>query len=363
MRVVKVFSLPSHTFTDRTSGVDYVRITQPMTYLKDHIYKDVYFDVTVYNQRTDESFDWRDVFKDNDVVFFNYTTNDVGYAIMGTLAQKYKKKLICDFDDDLWNILKDNVAYDTFNAESWGRKVVTAIAGDVHHCTVTNTHLKNSLVHNTKKTAEQVTVLPNYIDLNLYKHRSPFKDRGHYQGLHFGSSSHFINLASDTFYKAMDRVMKEYPNFTFKSIGAFMPQYRQRWGHRYEQGYGDSDLMKWIEKMPTFMDEADFLLVPLIDNVYNRSKSSTKFLECSSYKIPGVWEDIRQYKEIVKHGKNGMLAKNEDEWYSAIVTMITDSKLRRDMGENAFRTAQEWSIQRHVNEYAEMILKVLDEKE
>lgn len=360
MKTIKIFSLPSHTFIDRVSGVDYLRITQPMKYLKDHEYKGYHFDVTNYSQTTDESFDWRDVFRDHDIVYFNYTTNDVGYAIMGTLAQKFGRKLICDFDDDLWNILKDNAAYEIFNQESWGRKVVTAIAGDVHHATTTNKHLKSSIIHNTKKTSRQVSVLPNYIDLTLYKHRSPFKDRGHYKALHFGSSSHFSSLYSDVFYQAMDRVMKEYPNFSFTSIGAFIPKYRQRWGARYNQGFGDTDLFEWIKKMPALMDDHDFVVVPLIDNVYNRSKSSTKFLETASYSIPGVWQDIRQYREIVRHGENGFLATTENEWYSSIVKMITDTKLRREMGENALKTATEWDIRLHKNEYAQMMLDALD---
>lgn len=360
MKTYRIFSLPSHTFIDRASGVDYIRVTQPMKYLNGHVYKGVKFDVTVYDQRTDPSFDWRDVFRDNDAVFFNYTTNDVGYAIMGTLAQKYNRKLICDFDDDLWNILKDNAAYEIFTKESWGRKVTTAIASDVAHATATNSHLKNSIVFNTKKTADQVTVLPNYIDLSLYKHRSPFKDRGYYQALHFGSSSHFSSLYSEEFYQAIDRVMKEYPNFSFKSIGAFIPKYKHRWGARYSQGFGDTDFFKWLDKQPAEMDQSDFMLVPLTDNTYNRSKSSTKFLEASSYKIPGIWQRIRQYEEIVEHGKNGFLVTTEDEWYNSIVTMLTDAKLRKSMGEQAFKTAEKWDIRKHVDEYAEMLLKVLD---
>lgn len=360
MRTIKVFSLASHTFIDRVSGVDYVRVLQPMKYLKDHEYNGVKFDITVYNQQTDPSFDWRDVFADHDAVFFNYTTNDVGYAIMGTLAQKFKRTLICDYDDDLWNILEDNAAYDIFKADSWGRKVATAIAGDVHHVTVTNKHLKNVLLHNTKKLSRDVTVLPNYIDLTLYKHRSPFKDSGQYRAIHFGSSSHFVSLANDTFFRAMDRVMKEYPNFTFQSIGAFIPSYRQKWGRRYEQGYGDADFLKWVDKMPTFMDEADFMLVPLNDNLYNRSKSGTKFLEASSYKIPGVWQDIRQYRELVKHGHNGFLATTEDDWYNSITKLLKDAKLRQSMGEEAFKTAEEWTIQGHIDEYAQTIINAVD---
>jgi glycosyltransferase involved in cell wall biosynthesis len=360
MKTIKLFAIPSHTFVDRVSGVDYIRVTQPMKYLKDYEYEGHTFDVTLYNPRTDPSFDWIDVFKEHDAVFFNYTTNDIAYAVMGTMAQKYKRKLICDFDDDLWNILEDNVAHETFKKGSWGRVVATAVAGDVHHVTVTNRHFKNSLLANTKKLSREVSVLPNYIDLNLYKYRAPFKDRGYYQALHFGSSSHFVSLASDPFFQAMDRVMKEYPNFTFKTIGAFLPSYRQRWGKRYEQGFGSSDLFEWIDKMPSIMDEADFMVVPLIDNVYNRSKSSTKFLEASSYKIPGIYQNIRQYRSMITDGVDGYLATTEEEWYRSIVKMITNTRLRRDMGEAAFETTKKWQMKDHVNEYAGMILNALD---
>lgn len=360
MKKIKIFSIGSHTYENRVSGVDYVRVHQPMKYLNGHKYDKYRFDITIYDPKTDPSFDWIKIFAEHDVVFFNYTTNDVGYAIMGTLAQKYKRKIICDFDDDLWNILPDNVAYETFNRDSWGRKVATAIAGDVHHVTVTNKHLKNSILANTKKLSREISVLPNYIDLTLYKHRSPFKDRGYYNALHFGSSSHFVSLASDVFYNAMDRIMREYPNFTFTSIGAFLPQYRQRWGRRYQQGFGDEDLLKWIDKMSNIMDESDFMVVPLIDNVYNRSKSSTKFLEASSFKIPGIWQNIRQYREVVDHGKNGFLASTEEDWYRSIKSMLDNASLRRGMGEAAFKTTEEWDISRHKDEYAEMFINALD---
>lgn len=351
---MKIFCLPSHTFVDRVSGVDYLRITQPMTHLNG--YED--FEVKVFNHAKDGSFDWRDVFEEYDSVYFNYTTNDIGYAVMGCLAQKYKKKLICDVDDDLFNILSDNSAYEIFKKGSWGLQVVKAILGDVHHVTCTNSHLKHSLQQNTK--AKGISVLPNFIDLeSVYKYRTPFKDRGYYKALHFGSSTHFASFYSQPFLDAMDRVMKEYPNFSFITVGAFVPSFRAKWGTRYEQGFGDTDLMKWIDKMPQYVDDADFMLVPLLDNTYNRSKSSTKYLEASSFKLPGVYQDIRQYKELIKNGENGYLASTADEWYMGITNLINDAKLRKSMGEKAFETIQDWTIQSKVKLYADTFRKIL----
>ena len=360
-RRISIFSLPSHTFIDRVSGTDYIRVIQPMTALDGYVYKDTKFEVKVFNHAKDGSFDWREVFEKYDIVYFNYTTNDVGYAIMGLLAQKYKKKLVCDLDDDIFNILTDNAAYDIFSSESEGRKIVKAILGDVFHVTCTNSHLKHSLEANVKKTADQITSLPNYIDLSLYKYRCEFKDRGYYKAIHFGSSTHSASLYSQDFIGAVDRIMKEYPNFTFLTIGTFIPALRNKWGRRYEQGFGDGDLLKWVKMMPKFMDDVDFALVPLINNTYNRSKSGTKYLEVSSYKIPGVYKNIRQYNEIIKNGENGYLASTEEEWYQSIKSLIDNAKLRKEMGEKAYKTVKEnHTIQGHIEEYAEMLLKVFN---
>jgi len=359
MKTIKVFALASHTFVDKVSGVDYARIIQPMRYLNGYKDEDVKFKVRVYDHSKNESFDWRKVFKDYDIVYFNYTNNDIGYAIMGLMAQKFKKKLICDLDDDLFTILADNPAHAVFKTGAWGRTVVKAILNDVSHLTCTNRHLKHSLEFQLKESEGKVSILPNYIDLDLYKHRCKFKDRGYYKALYFGSSTHFSDLYSEPFFNAMDRVMKEYPNFKFMSVGAFVPKYREKWGVRYEQGFGHIDLLEWIKLMPKFMDDADFMVVPLINNTYNRSKSSIKFLEASSYKIPGVYQNIRPYQEMIESEVNGYLASTEEEWYKSITSLINDTKLRESMGKEAFKTTKEWQIQDHLQKYAAMFKRVL----
>jgi len=350
----KIFALPSHTFKDRISGVDFLRIIQPMKHLNGYEGR---FEVKVYDPSKDDSFDWRDIFEEYDAVYFNYTTNDIGYAIMGYLAQKNNKKLICDVDDDLFNILSDNSAYDIFKKGAWGLQVVQAILGDVSHVTCTNDFLRHSIMHNSK--AKKVTVLPNYIDLDVYTHRAEFKDRGYYKALHFGSSTHFASFYSPEFVKALMRIMDEYPNFSFITVGAFVSEFKKKWGQRYEQGFGDTDIMKWIDKMPQYVNDADFMLVPMINNTYNRSKSNCKYLEASSHKLPGVYQNIRQYREVINDGDNGFLCETEDEWYSAITKLISDAKLRKSMGEKAFSTIQQHTIQSNVKKYADMFDKIL----
>lgn len=332
-----------------------------MNYLDGYEDKDAKFEVLSYDQRKHESFDWRDVMKDHDIVYFNYTTNDIGYAVMGTMAQKFGCKLVVDFDDDIFSILSDNPAHEIFKEGSWGREVAKAIIKDVSHVTCTNNHLRHSLAFHSKVDESHFTVIPNYIDLSLYKHRCKFKDRQYYVGLHFGSTTHFSSLQGEVFLRSLDRIMKEYPNFTFNTVGAAIGSFADKWGMRYKVSFGDSDLMTWISKMPEFMDNADFMIVPLINNTYNRSKSSIKYLEASSYKIPGCYQNIRQYNSIIENGVDGILCSTEDEWYNGIKEMLNNSKLRKEMGEKAFKKVKDnFQIQDHIHEYADMFKKVLD---
>lgn len=370
MKKIKIFAFASHLTPERTGGVDFARVIQPMKALNGHTQDGYKFEVTLFDPKiTGVVKDpskilnyWVDIFKEHDILFFNYTTDPWGFAPMGAVARHYKRTLVLDLDDNLWNIQADNPAYDAFNKESKGIKNFTAIANEADYITTTNLYLKHAISHNTKHGQEDIFVEPNYVDLELYKYRNKFKDDGQIQLLHFGSTTHFIDLASKEFEKGIQRIMDRYPNVKLKTVGAFMPEYKQKWANRYENAYGDSDIYRWINnKMPDYMAESDILVTPLEDNKYTRCKSNIKFLEGSSYKIPGVWQKIRQYQETIIDGENGFLADTADEWYNSLSKLIEDAKLRKEMGEKAFNTVEkDWQMKNNLKVYADTFIQIFD---
>jgi glycosyltransferase involved in cell wall biosynthesis len=354
--MVKLFAFPTHTDKQRISGVDFVRVIQPMK----HLGKQEGLQVRIYDPHEKEPTHWADVTRDYDVIYFNYLTHDWGYAAMGMLARKNNCKLVMDLDDNLWNILEDNSAYNVFKRGSKGLNTVTSIINDVDYVTCTNKYLKNAILNNTYKRYDEVQVFPNYIDLNLYKTRLSFKDTHEVVIAHFGSTTHFSSLQNEEFALGMDKLMYEYPNIKFRTIGSFFGEYKKRWGMRYDYSFGDMDVLKWIEKMPKLLDDIDIIVAPLTDNIYNRAKSSIKYIETSSYKKPGCWQKIRQYEEIIQDGINGFLCETKDEWYKKIKTLIEDKELRKSMGEEAFKTTEkDWTIQGHIKDYTNFFTKVL----
>jgi len=81
---------------------------------------------------------------------------------------------------------------------------------------------------------------------------------------------------------------------------------------------------------------ADLALVPLRDHRFNRCKSDIKWLELSALGIPGIYSDIRPYRDSVEHGVTGLLVGNEPEaWTESLMHALTSEALRRKLADRA----------------------------
>lgn len=348
---MKVYAFPPHCRDNRTSGVDFARVIQPMKMVA----KQSGFDVKIFQSVTNKLDDWRDIGKEFDVIFFNYITNDWGYAYMGCYNRMYKHKIVLDVDDNLWNVLPDNSSYEHYKKDGEGVRNFTAICRDVDVITTTNSYLRNVIHHNTGVDLERIHVIPNCIDLSVYN--TTVAPRNAYDVVigHMGSTSHFASLQEPEFVKGMDRIMKEFPNVKFRTIGALIPKFKKAWGLRYENDFGHEDIYEWAKLLPKKMEDIDFVAVPLTNNQYNRCKSSIKFLETASTKRTGVYQAIRQYQEIVD-GNNGFLAGDAESWYNSMKILIENKQKRDEMAENAYKTVVNgWQMKDHVQKYVDLL--------
>ena len=363
-RKIKILATPGHITETGVAGVDFARVIQPM----EHLGKHPDFQVDILTPELDKFSTvrtWYERAQKYDVFYLNYNNNPQGFAAMGCMAKKCKKLIVTDLDDNLWNIKPDNTAFHTFKKGSDGLRTVTAIFNESDYLTCTNQYLKNVICFNTNIPHQKVKVFPNYIDLDLYKHRCKTRDDFDIKIVHFGSTSHFADLANKEFMDGLGLLFNEYPNVHFKTIGAFISEFRNRFGKRYSHGYGSQSLYTWVkDKYPEFMDDADIFVTPLVDDIYTMCKSSIKFIEVSAAKIPGVWQDMRQYREVIKHGKNGYLAKTADDWYRHIKALVDSVALRKKMGENAFKTVEkDWQMKDRVEDYANFFRRIVDKNQ
>lgn len=362
MRTIKIFALPSHQERERTHGVDFARIIQPITFLNGYKDNEAEFKTDVYDIHEEKPLDWLGVAKNYDIIYLNYINDPWGYSALGSMARGNGKKIVFDIDDALWEIKRDNPAYNVYKKGGKPLFNFTCIVNDVDYVTTTNSYLKNVISHNSNKRPEKIKVLPNYIDLSLYNHISPVKKAYDIQLTHFGSTTHFDDLLDNEFVKGIDKLLSDFPNVTLKFVGAFIPKYRMRWGSRYVNAFGHGDIYTWINDFfPEFMDETDIMIVPLTDDVYNKCKSPIKWLEASSAGKVGCWANIRQYREVIDNGKNGFLCRKAQDWYKNLKYLIENPQKRKEMGQKAYEDVKnEWRIEKNIKNYADFFKKVLE---
>ncbi|MEN9445952.1 MAG: hypothetical protein RL728_464 [Bacteroidota bacterium] len=97
----------------------------------------------------------------------------------------------------------------------------------------------------------------------------------------------------------------------------------------------------------------------MIDHPFNtEGKSFVKYLEAAAFAIPMISSSVFPYSKIIKHGENGMLAKDENQRKEQLQKLITDAQLRIDIGREALKYAwKNWSYNKSTMEiYKELFI-------
>ena len=82
-------------------------------------------------------------------------------------------------------------------------------------------------------------------------------------------------------------------------------------------------------------------LVPLPENSWNRYKFIMKTAQYMALGIVPVGTPMASNTEVIKHGENGFLAANDNEWVEYLTLLAEDAKLRNKMSAQAAQDAQE----------------------
>ncbi len=82
--------------------------------------------------------------------------------------------------------------------------------------------------------------------------------------------------------------------------------------------------------------KVDIFVAPLVNNIFNRCKSSIKYWEYSALGRGGVYSRIAPYIRVLKHGINGFLVSTTEEWYQYLNLLINDKELRDHIAQNAY---------------------------
>ena len=92
------------------------------------------------------------------------------------------------------------------------------------------------------------------------------------------------------------------------------------------------------EGMLEFISRRDLMLVPLVDNVFNRAKSSVKFVECGAVGVPVLASAVSEFSHAIRHGENGLLAHSPEGWQSLLDRIAEAPEQLNHIAQEAYKT-------------------------
>jgi len=271
--------------------------------------------------------------KSSDIVMIRKTANTQTYIFQKTLKERGLKVLF-DIDDALFlpssNIFGIRIRPGTFFLEKILRN---------SDYVLTNGHFLLNYVREFNKNS---CMIHDPIDTELF---SPEKKIRNAKKIVIGwqgnARIHRRNLAM--LINPLKRIGKEYRNIKFKIISYLGDENIIRMFSPLEKymeiDYGTKN---WIPlaSFAKMIYDFDILVAPLEDSPWNRGKSALRVGIGMALGIPIIASPVGEQKYVVRHGVNGFLARNEEEWYTYLKMFIEDEHLRKKMGKEGRKTAE-----------------------
>lgn len=143
-----------------------------------------------------------------------------------------------------------------------------------------------------------------------------------------GSNSHDADFASIE--DALVQILHRHPTTRLLLVGPL--EVSEKFA-----GFGDRIIRKGFmpySDFPSIFEDIDINLIPLeTDQAFCHAKSELKFIEAAACGVVSVASPTEPHKAAIRHGENGMLAK--DNWKSCLEALIKDDAMRLRLGHDA----------------------------
>jgi L-malate glycosyltransferase len=119
------------------------------------------------------------------------------------------------------------------------------------------------------------------------------------------------------------------------------------------------EALQWKEEYEIeVISQFDIGVYPLPDEEWVLGKSGLKALQYMALGIPTIATAIGTIHRIIEDGKNGFLVHTKEEWKQQIIALMTDERLRQEIGSKAAKTVEQfYSIRSNKDKY----LGILDD--
>jgi glycosyltransferase involved in cell wall biosynthesis len=337
----------------RTAPVDYWRVINPLKNLQ----KITDWQIDIRKGVDDDGRGmekvWEEIGKNYDIFFSSYFHNPIAYSYLAVLSKKYGLKYVYDLDDNIFSVKPYNPVFDKIKENE---REYFIIIKDAPYITTTSGKLKKE-IKRFKEGKGVVKIIPNYIDLEVYKPVKHIEDEV-ITIVYQGGTTHAGDVLFSEFHTAIVYLLGKYDKKIKFQILGFLPSFFDELPN-VERIEGKSDFYDWIklyeEKAPFW----DIGVAPLEDDDFNVCKSPIKVMEYGIAGVPVVTSPVGPYLSIVKDGKNGFFARTVKDWIRILEELINNKEKRLSMGEILFNEIKnKWNIKNHINEIKEIFVEI-----
>lgn len=203
-------------------------------------------------------------------------------------------------------------------------------------------------------------LISNYLHDGLWTFKEPEPVQGGSARItigYMGGQTHQADL--DFIGEVLIRIYKKYPDLVkYKFWGAKPPAELLELSSTEWIAINQEDYARFTAFFS--QQECDIFIAPLLDEEFNRAKSSLKFLEYAVLGAAGVYSQLPPYEDIVEHGVNGFLAKNHQDWEEHLVELIENPSLREQIALAAQKTVKDgWLLSNNHHQLGDIYRQVL----
>ncbi len=166
--------------------------------------------------------------------------------------------------------------------------------------------------------AEWVEIIPSVVDCDRYTLKKKENDRVTIGWIGSPSTSHYLQPLSDV----LGEIQRSH-GVRIRLIGSGPIRLRG----------ADVEISRWTEaEEPGLLSSLDIGMMPLVDSPWERGKCGYKLIQYMACGLPVVASPIGVNEELVDSGSNGFLAASREEWKNALIALIEQPQLRKEMG-------------------------------
>jgi GT2 family glycosyltransferase len=182
---------------------------------------------------------------------------------------------------------------------------------------------------------KNIRVLPNFLDDNYWEVKEP-KCQTDQSGVlsigYMGGFTHASDLAPVI--PVLQQILDKYGEHIELRFFGIKPPSPLRFLKQVK--WIRSQYYKYIEFSKWFQNQtADIFIAPLDNTEFNQYKSAIKYLEYSALGVPGIYSDLEPYRNVIRNGENGLLAKAPEDFFDLLEELMQNKSLRLSVAQKA----------------------------